>query len=368
MLNMILLDIETGDFDVDSGIYEVALQVVENGKVIESEHIAEVEDENSIHQGMGAGYAQIAHDETKKKRFRAIINKYKYPIVAHNVTFDRKFLVHFGWLDEDYKCYDSVRAIKYANPDLFSYSLGYLLRFYEIKHPLTHIALDDVKALYKVIQKANPTVWIPLYKVAPRRFKHFAEATAHVEGQSTVFQRKRIVFTGASPYPRVLMQEIAKKCGATVTGSVSSKTDLLICGDKPGSKLSKARELGTEIETDEWFIDAVSKDLQLETAVVTRQTTTATIDTAMMKKFKKISELEDKIVNIALLPNRIQAKVEEILISHMKVAGINKGSNGYRVDAIIYDDDGRNYVLLKKAKELQIKTIPLSKFNQLILT
>lgn len=33
---------------------------------------------------------------------------------------------------------------------------------------------------------------------------------------------------------------------------------------------------------------------------------------------------------------------------------------------IIYADDG-DYVLLKKAEELQIKTIPLSKFNQMIL-
>ena len=31
MENMILVDIETGDFDVDSGIYEVAALVIENG-------------------------------------------------------------------------------------------------------------------------------------------------------------------------------------------------------------------------------------------------------------------------------------------------------------------------------------------------
>jgi DNA ligase (NAD+) len=32
-----------------------------------------------------------------------------------------------------------------------------------------------------------------------------------------------------------------------VTGSVSSKTDYLLCGEKPGSKLSKAQQLGVPV-------------------------------------------------------------------------------------------------------------------------
>ncbi|MBT2606402.1 hypothetical protein J7E55_25905 [Bacillus sp. ISL-53] len=368
MENMILVDIETGDFDVDSGIYEVAALVIENGKVVLSEHIAEVEDEDSIHLGMGAGYTQIACDESKKERFRTIIQTYNYPVVAHNVAFDRKFLVHYGWLEEDYECYDSVRAIKYTNPHLFSYSLGYLLHFYNINRPLTHVALDDVKALYEVILKANLTTWIPLYKVSPKKFKNFVEATANVEGQSTVFQDKRMVFTGASPFPRILMKEIATKCGATVTGSVSSKTDILICGEQPGSKLDKARELGIEVQTDEWFIDAVSQGLNLGTATVTRQSIAVAREiVAPGIQYNKIPELKGKVVNIALLPSRIQSKVEDILVKLIEVAGINKGTNGYKVDVIIYSDDG-DYILLKKAEELQIKTIPLSKFNQMILS
>ncbi|WP_188455577.1 3'-5' exonuclease [Virgibacillus oceani] len=365
MKNMILLDIETGDFDVDSGIYEVALLVIEDGNIIASEHIAEVEDEASIHLGMGEGYSNISEDPSKIEQFQDIIDNYKYPIVAHNVSFDRKFLVHYGWLEDDYECYDSVRAIKYANPHLFSYSLGYLVAFYSINKPLTHVALEDVKALYNVIMKANPTRWIPLYKVSPKAFKNFVESTANVDGESTVFQDKKIVFTGASPFPRVLMKEIAKKCGAIVTGSVSKKTDFLICGESPGSKLDKARELEIEIQTDEWFIDAVSKDLNLETATITRQKVAATKEINTFP-YKKITELKGKVINIALLPFRIQSKLEDILVNHMEVAGINKGSTGYKVDTIIYSDNG-DYVLLKKAEELQISTIPLSEFNRMLL-
>lgn len=365
MENMILLDIETMDFGVESGIYEVALMVIEDGEVVLTEHVAEIEDDTLIHLGMGQGYADISGDESKKEQFRSIINTYNYPVVAHNVPFDRKFLVHYGWLNEDHECYDSIRAIKYANPDLFSYSLGYLLSFYNIERPLTHIALDDVKALHEVILKAKPTLWMPLYKVSPSKLKNFVETTANVEGQSIAFQGKRIVFTGASPFPRVLMKEIASKCGATVTESVSSKTDLLVCGEKPGSKLDKARELEIEVQTDEWFIDAVSKDLDLETASVTRQSIAATYE-KKEKVFAKISELQGKAVNIALLPVRTQSKIEDILMNHMEVGKINKGTNGYKVDLIIHSDDG-DYSLLKKADELQVETMPLSKFNRMIL-
>lgn len=363
---MILVDIETGDFDVESGIYEVAALVIENGKIINREHIAEVIDETSIHLGMGRGYGNISTSQSKREQFRELIQTYPYPVVAHNVSFDRKFLVHYEWLNEEHECYDSVRAIKYENPHLFSYSLSYLMQFYEIQRPMTHVAMDDVLALYDILVKVNPTVWAPLYHTTPNQFKRIMETTAHIEGESSVFQNKRMVFTGASPFPRVLMKKIAETCGATVTGAVSTKTDLLICGEEPGGKLEKAKELDVEVQTDAWFIDAVSKDLQLETATITRTSSAATSQTLEERTDIHLPELEGKSVNIALLKKRIQSKVEQILVNNVDSARINKGSNGFKVDAVIYDDEG-DYVLVQKAKDLNVETIPLSKFNQMIL-
>lgn len=368
MENMIVVDIETGGFDLDLGIMEVAALVVEKGEIVKEVHLAEVEDPSSIHLGMGEGYADISEDQIKKETFRSLLTQYNYPIVAHNVSFDRKFLVYYGWLDEEYECYDSIRAIKYANPNLFSYSLDYLVSFYELDKPLNHIALDDVKALFGVIKRAAPPTWIPLYRVKPKQINHLVESVATIEGESTVFQGKTIVFTGTSPFPRILMKEIASKCGAKVAGSVSSKTDFLICGENPGSKLDKARELDIEMRTDVWFLDAVSEELNLNTVRIERtripikNNPTEGINTP----YKKLKEFKGKVVNIACMPTRIQSQVEEILLNYMEVGGLNKGSNGYKVDLIIYADKG-DYVLLEKAKQMGIQTLPLSKFNKMIL-
>lgn len=46
--------------------------------------------------------------------------------------------------------------------------------------------------------------------------------------------------------------------GATVANSVTHKTDYLICGDKPGSKLVKARELGIPVLMEQEFLKMVS--------------------------------------------------------------------------------------------------------------
>ncbi len=46
--------------------------------------------------------------------------------------------------------------------------------------------------------------------------------------------------------------------GATAGSSVTRKTDYVICGEKPGSKLAKAKELGIPVLTEQEFLDMIS--------------------------------------------------------------------------------------------------------------
>lgn len=69
------------------------------------------------------------------------------------------------------------------------------------------------------------------------------------------FAGKTIVVTGkVEPYTRDEMNSLIVSLGAVVGSSVTWKTDFLVCGEKPGSKLSKARELGVQIlAADDFF-------------------------------------------------------------------------------------------------------------------
>lgn len=59
---------------------------------------------------------------------------------------------------------------------------------------------------------------------------------------------KKFVFTGTlSQMGRSKAQKLAKSLGASVSSSVSKKTDYVIVGDNPGSKAEKAEELGVTI-------------------------------------------------------------------------------------------------------------------------
>jgi DNA ligase (NAD+) len=53
-------------------------------------------------------------------------------------------------------------------------------------------------------------------------------------------------------------KEKLRMLGASVSGSVSKKTDYVVAGEEAGSKLDKAEELGVKVLSEKEFLKLIS--------------------------------------------------------------------------------------------------------------
>lgn len=162
MEKMILIDLETQNFPVESGIYEVACLVVENYDIVDKLYFGKDIPGYSGKRRYGLGFYNISEDEEYINKFKEFLNKYPYPIVAHNCPFDRKFLVYYGWIREDYPAYCSMRAIRMADNTLGSYALQNLVNHYGVADKVEHTAMSDIENVYKILKILKPGMWLPV--------------------------------------------------------------------------------------------------------------------------------------------------------------------------------------------------------------
>ena len=77
--------------------------------------------------------------------------------------------------------------------------------------------------------------------------------------EDSPFTGKTIVLTGALDMSRGEAKKKLEALGARVTGSVSKSTDLVIAGEKAGSKLDKAEKLGIDVLDEAGFLELLEK-------------------------------------------------------------------------------------------------------------
>jgi DNA ligase (NAD+) len=96
------------------------------------------------------------------------------------------------------------------------------------------------EAIWEFFQEKRNREVIEKLREACLQFKH--GQTRQTEGK---LAGKQFVLTGTLPtYSREQAKEMIEASGGRVVGSVSKKTDYVVVGDDPGSKLEKARSLG----------------------------------------------------------------------------------------------------------------------------
>ncbi|MBS0619929.1 MAG: NAD-dependent DNA ligase LigA [Verrucomicrobia bacterium] len=125
---------------------------------------------------------------------------------------------------------------------------------------LAAMSVEDLKEIQGIGEKIahsvvqyfrDPTHLKEIHRLIERGIR--LEAPKRTRRLDHLFSGKIFVLTGTlSGLSRSEATELIKERGGKVTGSVSSKTDYVLVGEDPGSKLDKARELKIEIlsETD----------------------------------------------------------------------------------------------------------------------
>jgi len=88
---------------------------------------------------------------------------------------------------------------------------------------------------------------------------HIIEVTDEAESASGLFDGKSFCITGSMSRPRKEIALAIKNAGGKVVGSVSGNLDVLVAGEKAGSKLSKAESLNVEVWNEEKLFSQISE-------------------------------------------------------------------------------------------------------------
>ncbi len=107
---------------------------------------------------------------------------------------------------------------------------------------ITFVQKEDHQELFLALESVFHT----------RNFENTAESDAVKEG--FLYEKKIVITGGFSQFTRNELKELVEKNGGSCMSSVSKNTDILLAGEKAGSKKVKAEELGIKIVDIDAFL------------------------------------------------------------------------------------------------------------------
>ena len=170
---------------------------------------------------------------------------------------------------------------------------------------------------------------------------------------------KNIVFTGRGFLVRGELMRLARQAGANVDSLVTKKCDILIVGEKPGSKLRKAKVLGCDIITISDFKDILEGKIKKEQLEIDD---TLNIDLG-----------NEEMIGINILRKNITLFISndaarERIIRSIKLNGGTIVNNiDENTDILVYQPSSQVNEVLEMAKDLNIEVFTLGEFNKRLI-
>lgn len=170
---------------------------------------------------------------------------------------------------------------------------------------------------------------------------------------------KNVVFTGRGFLVRGELMRLARQAGANVDSIVTKKCDILIVGEKPGSKLRKAKILGCDIITISDFRDILEGKIKK--------------DKIEIDDILNIDLGNEEMIGINILRKNITLlisndAIRERIIRNIKLNGGNIVNNiDENTDILVYQPSSEINEILKVARSLNIEVFTLGAFNKRLI-
>jgi DNA ligase (NAD+) len=215
--------VSKGAMDIDGLGEKQALRFLEEGLIADVADIYELDEEKLVGlEGFGEISARnllAAIDASRERPFKRVLYALGLPGVGY-VTAEA-LADHFG----------SIDALHSADPELIEEVEG----------------VGPIMAVQIAESLADERTWELVEKLRQKGLRLEQDAPER-RAEGGALEGRTLVLTGTlEDLTREEASALIKAAGGKVVNSVSKKTDYVIAGDNPGSKLAKAEELGTEV-------------------------------------------------------------------------------------------------------------------------